>query len=36
MEQGPIGNKSCGPEALEKYWLKPDAEKFTIYIKGLQ
>jgi len=34
MEQGPIGNRSCGPEALEKYWLKPDKKKYVIYIRG--
>jgi len=36
MEQGPIGNRSCGPEALEKYWLKPDKKKYVIYIRILK
>ena len=22
--QGPIGNQSCGPKALEEYWLEPN------------
>ena len=35
IEQSPIGNKSCGPEALEKYWLKPDVKKFIININWL-
>ena len=36
LEQGPIGNKSCGPDALEKYWLKPDVKKFILYMNSLR
>jgi len=32
FEQGPIGNKSCGPEALEKYWLKPEPGRYVLNI----
>lgn len=27
-QQGPIGNQSCGPIALEKYWLVGSKKKF--------
>ena len=31
-EQGPIGNQSCGPKALKKYWVRPDKKHFVIML----
>jgi hypothetical protein len=30
--QGPIGNQSCGPQALERYWVKPDAKNLNFLL----
>ena len=35
FQQGPIGNQSCGPKALEKYWVKPEKKQFTIFVHVL-
>ncbi len=34
-EQGPIGNQSCGPRALEKYWVRPVKKHFVITLNWL-
>ncbi len=34
--QGPIGNASCGPAALEKYYLKPKPVQFEVVIEPLE
>jgi len=34
-EQGPIGNQSCGPRALEKYWVRPVKKHFVIMLNWI-
>lgn len=33
---GPLGNASCGPDPLEKYWLKPEQARLSFYIQPME